>query len=131
MAMVDIDHFKQVNDVYGHEAGDALLRGLSQAMTECVRECDMLSRWGGEEFLLLLPGTDPDGAGRLLERIRETVGATLFDCRTGAESVAVSVTVTIGVSVIAPGDALDDVVRRADAALYRGKEQGRNQVVPG
>ncbi|WP_231583767.1 GGDEF domain-containing protein [Desulfovibrio sp. TomC] len=131
VAMVDIDFFKRVNDEYGHEAGDDLLRGLARTMATEVRACDLVSRWGGEEFLLLLPGTGLDGAGRLLERIREGVGATRFDCRRGTESVTVSVTVTIGVSAIAPGDVLDDVVRRADAALYRGKEQGRNQIVLG
>ena len=129
VAMVDIDLFKRVNDEYGHEAGDDLLRGIARVMTHGVRECDLVSRWGGEEFLLLLPGTDPAGAGRLLERIRETVGATLFACGAGTKSITVSATLTIGASGVAPGDTLEDVIRRADAALYRGKEQGRNRVV--
>jgi diguanylate cyclase (GGDEF)-like protein len=129
VAMVDIDFFKRVNDAYGHEAGDDLLRGLARAMTAGVRDCDLVSRWGGEEFLLLLPGTDLDGAGRLLERLRQRLGETAFACGTGAGEMTVSATVTIGAAGVAPGDALEDVIRRADGALYRGKGQGRNQVV--
>ncbi|MHC1790125.1 diguanylate cyclase domain-containing protein [Solidesulfovibrio sp.] len=125
VAMVDIDFFKQVNDLQGHAMGDALLRDIARVMTAGVRHGDLVSRWGGEEFLLLLPGTDLDGAGRLLERIRASVGSAPLGCG------AAAVTVTIGASVIAPGEAVEDVVRRADAALYRGKEQGRNQVVLG
>ncbi|MYL82843.1 diguanylate cyclase [Desulfovibrio aerotolerans] len=125
VALADIDYFKQVNDRHGHEAGDALLRDVARVMTKGVRHCDLVARWGGEEFLLLLPGTDLDGAGQLLERIRERLETASLRCGPARASV----TATIGAAVVRCGDGVEDVVRRADAAMYRGKERGRNRVV--
>lgn len=125
VALVDIDHFKQVNDRHGHEAGDALLRDVARVMAKGLRHCDLVARWGGEEFLLLLPGTDLDGAGQLLERIRERLETAALRCGPARASV----TATIGAAVVRCGDDVEDVVRRADAAMYRGKEDGRNRVV--
>ncbi|MFP5257397.1 MAG: diguanylate cyclase [Acidobacteriota bacterium] len=125
VAMADIDFFKKINDQFGHEAGDDLLRSVARIMEGGVRQCDLVARWGGEEFLLLLPGTDLTGAGRLLERIRTDIAATPLRC--GATRAAV--TATIGAAVAGRGDTVEGVVRRADAAMYQGKEQGRNRVV--
>lgn len=125
VALADIDFFKRINDQHGHEAGDDLLREVARVMAAGVRECDLVARWGGEEFLLLLPGTDLNGAGRLLERIREGIEMSALRC--GAARA--SVTLTIGVAVSRCGDSAEDVVRRADSAMYRGKAGGRNQVV--
>lgn len=125
VAMVDIDHFKRVNDDCGHEVGDRLLCEIARIMTDCVRECDLAARWGGEEFLLLLPGTGLEGATSLLERIRRRIEAAALDC----DMLSAPITATIGAAEVRSGDMIDDVIRRADAALYRGKGQGRNRVV--
>jgi diguanylate cyclase (GGDEF)-like protein len=125
VAVADIDHFKRVNDVCGHEAGDDVLREIARIMADGVRECDLAARWGGEEFLLLLPQTDMPGASALLERIRQAIAAAGLGCRTPPAPV----TATIGAAEIRPGERLDDVVRRADEALYAGKAQGRNRLV--
>ncbi len=125
VAVADIDHFKRVNDACGHEAGDGVLREIARIMAGEMRDCDLAARWGGEEFLLLLPQTDIPGASVLLERIRQAIAAAGLGC--GPPSTPV--TATIGAAEIRPGDRLDDVIRRADEALYAGKAQGRNRVV--
>jgi diguanylate cyclase (GGDEF)-like protein len=125
VAVADIDHFKRVNDACGHEAGDDVLREIARIMADGVRECDLAARWGGEEFLLLLPQTDMPGASALLERIRRAIAAAGLGCGTPPAPV----TATIGAAEIRPGERLDDVIRRADEALYAGKAQGRNRLV--
>ncbi|WP_428561897.1 MAG: diguanylate cyclase [Solidesulfovibrio sp. DCME] len=127
LAMLDIDHFKRVNDVHGHEAGDRLLASLARTMTALVRAGDKVARWGGEEFLLVLPATGMAAGRERLERLRAAIAAGRHDCR----GAVFSVTATIGLATAAPGEALSDVVRRADAALYRGKRAGRNRVETG
>ncbi|EKO40540.1 MAG: diguanylate cyclase (GGDEF) domain-containing protein [Solidesulfovibrio magneticus str. Maddingley MBC34] len=125
VAVADIDHFKRVNDACGHGVGDGVLREIARIMAVGVRECDLVARWGGEEFLLLLPQTDIPGASVLLERIRLAIAAAVHGCVTPSAPV----TATIGAAEIRPGERLDDVIRRADEALYTGKAQGRNRVV--
>lgn len=125
VAVADIDHFKRVNDACGHEAGDDVLREIARIMAGCVRECDLVARWGGEEFLILLPQTDIPGASALLERIRQAIAAAGLGCGTPSTPV----TATIGAAEIRPGERLEDVIRRADEALYAGKAQGRDRVV--
>ena len=125
LAVLDIDFFKKVNDLHGHEAGDMLLRRLGEEMTAMVRTGDMVARWGGEEFLFVLPHTDAAAAGKVLERIRERIAATTYACR----DARLRVTVTAGVAEATAGDDFDGVLRRADEALYRGKTEGRNRVV--
>jgi len=125
IVVADVDYFKEVNDRYGHDAGDDLLEQLSADIVRSVREYDTVARWGGEEFLLLLPGRGLEAAGAVAERIRSVVEARRYSCGTAS----LSVTLTLGVGCPRPGDALADVFKRADDALYEGKRAGRNRVV--
>jgi len=127
VALLDVDFFKNINDVYGHEAGDGVLGQLALEMLGQARSCDTVARWGGEEFLLVLPQTGGEAAFSLVERLRRRIEAARYACG----ETAVSVTVTLGIATARPGDAREDVVRRADAALYQGKAAGRNRVVSG
>jgi diguanylate cyclase (GGDEF)-like protein len=130
--MLDIDHFKRVNDRYGHAAGDDVLRELTQQIESKIRATDVAARYGGEEFLILLPDTDAESGFQLAERIRAAIAAEPFLVHSGAE---VPITVSIGVACVSPqrgnndlktaGDAL---VARADVALYAAKSEGRNRV---
>ncbi len=129
LAMLDIDHFKQVNDSYGHPAGDAVLAALSAAMSGLLREYDITGRYGGEEFAILLPHTDASQAGEIAERLRHKLAqiTTLTDC--GGDSIELSVTVSIGVAAVDPARPdLDELVAAADAALYCAKRAGRDRV---
>ena len=123
--MLDIDHFKNVNDTYGHECGDKVLVRVSQELKKTLRAQDLPTRWGGEEFICLLPETDVDGARHVAEKIRTAIEAHCYECR----GVSVSVTVTLGISIYDGSCSLEECIRRADDALYKGKKQGRNQVV--
>jgi diguanylate cyclase (GGDEF)-like protein len=123
--LADIDFFKNVNDTYGHETGDAMLRHVAACLTSVVRKMDTVARWGGEEFLLLLPATDRNQAVGLAQRLREVVASSLY--RFG--DAGLGVTITIGLCAIAEGETLEALLRRADAALYAGKEAGRDRVM--
>ncbi|HLJ69814.1 MAG TPA: GGDEF domain-containing protein [Roseiarcus sp.] len=125
LAFVDIDHFKRINDAYGHLAGDGALQLIAGALRVGVRESDRVGRFGGEEFLIVMPSTALKEAREPLERLREDV-ARLDWSSIGLD---VQATVTIGAAQYAPGEALEALVRRADLALYLGKETGRNRVV--
>ena len=123
LLMIDIDHFKQVNDQYGHEGGDQCLRDVSACIASTVDyPTSMLGRYGGEEFIVVLPNTNPRSAESLAERLR---------CRVEALSVDRPVTVTVGVASTLgkPKGGVEQLVRQADNALYRGKQTGRNRVV--
>ena len=124
--MLDLDHFKRVNDTYGHPLGDEVLRRLATTLTDQLREVDIVARYGGEEFVMILPNTDRDGARHLAERIRQAVRVnTVLH-----EGVPIATSVSIGVATHHdPGVADErDLVKRADAALYRAKRSGRDQV---
>ncbi|MCX6057821.1 MAG: diguanylate cyclase [Chloroflexi bacterium] len=126
LLMLDIDHFKKVNDTYGHEIGDLALQHVTAIMKSGLREIDILGRMGGEEFAALLPNTSLDHAVLLAERIRLSVGNTPFD--TSAQ--ALTLTVSIGVEMFTNEmSGIDELLRNADAALYRAKNSGRNCVV--
>ncbi len=125
LAFVDIDHFKQINDAYGHLAGDRALKLVAEALRNALREADRVGRFGGEEFLIVMPGTALHEAFEPLERLRRCI-AGLDWSSTG---LAIKPTVTIGAAQYAPGETLEAVVRRADLALYLGKNAGRNRVV--
>jgi diguanylate cyclase (GGDEF)-like protein len=125
LLLLDVDHFKRVNDTYGHAAGDAVLKTLCEAVRHSVRGSDLVGRLGGEEFAVLLPRTDVKTAAELAERIRLGVAASLV--RVGAESLAV--TVSVGVATMGgPDEAIEAVLRRADALMYQAKAGGRNRV---
>jgi diguanylate cyclase (GGDEF)-like protein len=125
LLMVDIDLFKQINDTRGHEAGDEALKGLAACALAELREVDLMGRWGGEEFVVLLPETDAASAAEVAERLRVAVENAALPC--GKEPVRV--TVSIGYAELAPGDAdIDALVRNADDALYRAKNAGRNRI---
>jgi len=122
LAMVDLDHFKMVNDTYGHAVGDLVLTGFGEISHECLRVSDLLGRWGGEEFIIVLPDTGPEGARRVSERLRASLEEFAF-----AEGVRV--TASIGIAGYRKGETFASLVHRADGAMYRAKETGRNKVV--
>ncbi|MBK8537793.1 MAG: diguanylate cyclase [Candidatus Competibacteraceae bacterium] len=125
LLMIDLDHFKQVNDSYGHAAGDAVLRHFATVARHVLRKVDLLGRLGGEEFAALLPGTDPEGARQLAERLRQIIASSPVHTASGI----ITITVSIGVTLFALSDsAADTVLARADRALYRAKDEGRNRV---
>lgn len=120
--LVDIDHFKKVNDTLGHDVGDKVLQALSRLLQENVRNIDKLCRWGGEEFIALLPYTSSDTAITLAERLRKQVEAIDFPD-------AGNITISIGVATHIPGETINTLIKHADQALYTAKHNGRNQVV--
>ncbi|MGB5331672.1 MAG: DUF484 family protein [Woeseiaceae bacterium] len=131
--MLDIDHFKRVNDNWGHAAGDAVLREIAQRIESQVRVSDIAARYGGEEFVVLLPGTDVDSALLLAERIRKVVSATPIGLPNGE---GVTITASIGISEVQPPPEADDLktigdslIARADVALYAAKAAGRDRVM--
>lgn len=124
MLVLDIDHFKTVNDRYGHIIGDCALKAIAGMADNCKRDGDLLFRYGGEEFVILMRDTDRDGAQLLAERIRRCIAGNPFVC-SGAE---LAMTVSIGVSMLADTDTPESLFARADQALYRAKHNGRNQV---
>lgn len=119
--ILDIDHFKRINDVFGHNVGDVVLRELAHLLVDSIRHNDVLARWGGEEFVVLLPETQVANAARFAEKIRALVDSTSF-------TTVGHVTISVGVTGYVAGDTLDSLCGRADAALYAAKEQGRNKV---
>jgi len=125
MLMLDVDRFKEINDRYGHLAGDKALRAIAQALSSCLRPGDQIGRYGGEEFAMILPGADEQEAGRVAERLRAAVAQVMPDWAPGAVPLTVS-----GGIAISTGD-LDDfneLIVRADRALYRAKGSGRNRM---
>jgi diguanylate cyclase (GGDEF)-like protein len=129
--MIDIDHFKRVNDRYGHPAGDRVLVRLVDLLKEEIRSGDLVARYGGEEFVLLLPNTDAGSARHMAERVRERVEQEGLSLQ-GADPLPV--TVSLGVADYRPGgegpiDTSEKLLRAADAALYRAKADGRNRVM--
>ncbi|MBI4985540.1 MAG: diguanylate cyclase [Rhodocyclales bacterium] len=128
LCMIDIDGFKAINDTYGHPAGDEVLRQLAAVMGRSTRNVDVCGRLGGEEFAILLPGTDLEAARQVAERLREDVAGARF--AVGGD-VTIGITVSIGICQLAAPEALDQLMIRADQALYAAKRAGRNRVVSG
>lgn len=122
--LMDIDYFKQVNDQYGHDIGDRVLGGVSQMLTDSMREQDFIGRWGGEEFLAVLPETDIEQAAVSAERIRKAIESLVIE----SDGKLINVTISIGITQYRAEELLSNAIARADHALYEGKSAGRNRV---
>jgi len=126
LILTDIDHFKKINDTCGHDCGDTVLKDIARSFLSVIRKLDQVARWGGEEFMFLLPETDIGGAFTLAEKIRRLIEETTFSCTgTGLPSI----TMTFGVAEYAAGGDVEKLIKQADLALYQGKNNGRNQTV--
>jgi diguanylate cyclase len=124
LAMLDLDHFKRINDNYGHLAGDKVLKIIAGVLRKRLRETDFIARFGGEEFVLLMPATDAVAGAKLLEKLRAVIEACPFHFK----GEPVTITLSIGLTTFKAGEHSDLVLKRADQALYRAKHAGRNQV---
>jgi len=118
LLMIDLDHFKEVNDHHGHQVGDSVLRQCATTLKECLRGSDLVARYGGEEFCILLPETSARGARLVAERLRQAV----------AQLSAPVPTISVGVAMSEPAGLVDNLIRHADEALYQAKGAGRNRV---
>ena len=128
LVICDIDHFKSINDTRGHAGGDDVLRGVAKKLLDTLRGEDIVGRWGGEEFLLVLTDCQQGKVDATLERIRAAIAAEPFD----ADGAPQPVTMSFGVATVIPsegGECMESLIKRADAALYRAKRDGRNRVV--
>ena len=124
---LDVDFFKSVNDTYGHDAGDRVLQEMAGRIRSSIRNIDLACRTGGEEFVVVLPGTDLQTAERVGERIRKTVAGKPFNA---APDCHLTITVSLGISALTTvEEGVDDLLKRADQALYRAKREGRNRVI--
>ena len=121
LIIFDIDRFKRINDTYGHKVGDEVLRELAKVIKSIIRKTDFLVRWGGEEFVILAPETDLDGALKLAEKLRQTVEKHQFP-------TVKNVTISLGVAQYIDEETPEEFIIRADTALYKAKENGRNRV---
>ncbi|MCB2049438.1 MAG: diguanylate cyclase [Novosphingobium sp.] len=124
-ALIDIDHFKRVNDTYGHPAGDRVIRAVAEAAMTCVRAGDLVGRIGGEEFAIVLPGAGVAQSYAVCERVREKIDSLLIRLEDGTK---ITITVSVGLARRFDGDSVETIIERADAALYRAKHGGRDQV---
>jgi diguanylate cyclase (GGDEF)-like protein len=125
VVMADLDSFKDVNDRFGHPAGDSVLIEFARLLQESVRDIDLASRWGGEEFLLVLPGTDLDGGRRVAERIRSALAGRIV---LSVDGIPIPVTASFGVAATPPATTASELFAAADAALYEAKRAGKNRV---
>ena len=124
--LLDVDRFKRINDLCGHSSGDLVLAGVARIISEAVRSCDVVARWGGEEFILALPCTALEGAREVAERARQRIEmAAFFD----VNSVRVPVTASLGVAQLLPNESIEQLLDRSDRAMYGAKNAGRNRVV--
>jgi diguanylate cyclase len=128
LLLADIDQFKSFNDSHGHQVGDQVLRLVAQVLTSSVKGRDLAARYGGEEFAVLLPQTDLEGARHLAEQIRRTVAGNHIRSKSNGRHLG-RITLSVGCAQYDPQEALSDLIRRADEALYEAKRQGRNRVV--
>jgi diguanylate cyclase (GGDEF)-like protein len=122
VAYADLDHFKKLNDLHGHEAGDRALRAFARTLRDSLRPQDLVCRWGGEEFVIVLPDCDADYAIDAMDRVRTNLALGSMGGQTAA------VTASFGVAHSSDADSFDEVVERADSALHQAKDRGRNRV---
>ena len=124
--MIDIDHFKDVNDNYGHAAGDQVIINIANILKDNLREYDIVGRLGGEEFCMFLPNIEIDVTTSIAERVRNKVA----ELTTAFKSHSITITVSIGLTVIKDAEvSINNILRRADKALYQAKNSGRNKVI--
>ena len=122
----DIDHFKRVNDILGHDMGDQILKEVAARLVTNMRAIDVVSRYGGEEFMIAMPNTNADKALIAADRVRSLIAGTpIF-----VDGEALQITTSVGVAEVEQGESLRDVFKRADDALYKAKESGRNKALP-
>ena len=122
--VIDLDHFKTLNDTHGHMAGDVVLKGFANQLRASLRRSDIVCRWGGEEFIVLFKNTALDTAQQLAEKLRAQLEQQHFFW----EDKALKVTISIGLTNLTGGEGLDGLIARADRALYRAKQSGRNRI---
>ena len=127
VGMIDIDHFKKVNDTYGHPMGDQVIRSMAWLLKQRLRKTDAVGRYGGEEFLVILPQADAERARHLLDRIR----VDFSEFRHPAPEGSFACTFSCGIAQLEPGLNAQSLVKRADEALYQAKREGRNRIVGG
>ncbi len=127
LLMADIDNFKKINDTYGHVFGDKVIQTVAEILRTNIKGSDLAARFGGEEFVIILPETPLEGACALAEKIRSTIARSRIH-RNGQEEALESITVSFGVSRYQPSESVNDFIVRADRALYESKHQGRNRV---
>jgi two-component system, cell cycle response regulator len=128
LMILDMDHFKQVNDTYGHDVGDEVLKSLANIIINTIRSADLAARYGGEEFVVLMPETDASRAYEAAERLRKRVESQAF--ATGKDGETMQKTVSIGCATIEASDTPETLLKRADESLYMAKHGGRNRVIP-
>ncbi|SDH07309.1 diguanylate cyclase (GGDEF) domain-containing protein [Pseudomonas flavescens] len=124
LLMLDIDHFKRINDEYGHSAGDEVLKAVATTLKDQLRNIDMVFRYGGEEFLVLLSGTSREGAALVGERLRQAV----LELQCVAQGKPIELSVSLGCAALGPGESVESLLERADKALYHAKRNGRNRM---
>jgi len=122
LVMADIDFFKRVNDTHGHHIGDRVLKSVSRALVENSRPFDVVSRWGGEEFLIVIPHVDADSLRNLTDRFRVIVEQTPIPTENGE----VKVTISLGATLAQPSDTIQSLIERVDRLMYQSKDEGRN-----
>lgn len=125
LIFIDIDKFKTVNDSFGHDCGDTVLKQVAQMISGFVRGIDIIGRLGGEEMVIGLVGADSQDAAKIADRLRNQIAQTDFIC----DAVKISVTASFGVSTLRPGQTLSELITEADKAMYQAKTTGRNKVI--
>ncbi|MFW6263705.1 MAG: GGDEF domain-containing protein, partial [Thermotogota bacterium] len=126
LIFIDIDHFKRINDNYSHETGDRVLQMVSNTILNNIRDTDLVGRWGGEEFVAVFTEIEPDIFKKVVERLRLLIEKSFISERDSTQLI--SVTASIGATVVRDNDTLDSVVERADKLMYASKKNGRNQI---
>jgi diguanylate cyclase (GGDEF)-like protein/PAS domain S-box-containing protein len=122
--LADLDKFKNINDIYGHAAGDAVLVTIAKTMSNCLRASDVVGRWGGDEFLAILPGITPPFLAKVSEKLRRLVAHSTVP----VDGTQIQVTISVGAAMVAPGDSAESLLKRVDKQLYTSKQSGRNRV---
>ena len=125
LAIGDIDNFKNINDSYGHNTGDEVIIAIAQLMKNSLREQDIIGRWGGEEFMIVLPDTDVDAGKDVLEKLRANISAYPVE----TDSASINVTITIGIAESSEAETITNIIKLADEALYKGKHGTKDCIV--